>query len=109
MKHYEIKLSFQTYRDLTLKETTQLINNLLLQIEEPTNSDQEDEDYETKIINYSIEDFDVNPKCCEHDFESACACCMAECDNCLEAQWRAIAHPLRGGRWHSPKSGEWEG
>lgn len=25
------------------------------------------------------------PKCCEHDYESACACCMAECDNCLEA------------------------
>jgi hypothetical protein len=24
-------------------------------------------------------------KCCEHSFESACACCMAECDNCLEA------------------------
>ena len=24
-------------------------------------------------------------KCCEHNFESACACCMAECDNCLEA------------------------
>ncbi len=51
MRHYEIKLSFQTYRELTSQESTQLINNLLLQIEEPTNSDQENEDYETKIIN----------------------------------------------------------
>lgn len=30
-----------------------------------------------------IEQFEA--KCCEHDFESACACCMAECNNCLEA------------------------
>ena len=84
MKHYEVKLSFQTYRDLTLKETTQLINNLLLQIEEPTNSDQEDEDYETKIINYSIEDFDVDPKCCKHDKDPDCDCCNAVCPDCLD-------------------------
>lgn len=25
-----------------------------------------------------------DPKCCNHDFESACACCIAECDNCQE-------------------------
>jgi hypothetical protein len=30
-----------------------------------------------------VESFEA--KCCEHGFESACACCMAECDNCLEA------------------------
>jgi len=24
-------------------------------------------------------------KCCEHDYESACACCSAECPNCLDA------------------------
>jgi hypothetical protein len=30
-----------------------------------------------------IEQFEA--KCCEHGFESACLCCMAECDNCLEA------------------------
>lgn len=84
MKHYEFKLSFQTYRDLTLEETTQLMNNLLLQIEEPTNSDQEDEDYETKIINYSIEDFDVDPKCCKHDKDPDCDCCNAVCPDCLD-------------------------
>ena len=39
-----------------------------------------------------------DPKCCEHDYESACACCIGECDNCYEEentktiQWRAIAH-----------------
>jgi hypothetical protein len=25
-----------------------------------------------------------DPKCCDHDFESGCACCMAECENCQE-------------------------
>ena len=24
------------------------------------------------------------PKCCEHDYESACACCLAECEDCQE-------------------------
>ncbi len=76
MRHYEIKLSFQTYRELTSQESTQLINNLLLQIEEPTNSDQENEDYETKIINYSIQDFDVDDKCCQHDLDPDCDCIL---------------------------------
>lgn len=26
------------------------------------------------------------PKCCEHDFESACACCMGDCDDCQDEQ-----------------------
>ncbi len=84
MRHYEIKLSFQTYRELTSQESTQLINNLLLQIEEPTNSDQENEDYETKIINYSIQDFDVDDKCCQHDLDPNCDCCNAVCPDCQD-------------------------
>ncbi len=84
MRHYEIKLSFQTYRELTSQESTQLINNLLLQIEEPTNSDQENEDYETKIINYSIQDFDVDDKCCQHDLDPDCDCCNAVCPDCQD-------------------------
>lgn len=84
MRHYEIKLSFQTYRELTSQESTQLINNLLLQIEEPTNSNQEDEDYETKIINYSIQDFDVDAKCCQHDLDPDCDCCNAICPDCQD-------------------------
>ena len=47
MKHYEIKLSFETYRDLTADELSNLEGHLTLQIEEPANADQEDEDYET--------------------------------------------------------------
>jgi len=27
-----------------------------------------------------------DPKCCTHDFESACACCLAECDDCQDEQ-----------------------
>ncbi len=49
MRHYEFKLSFQTYRDLTADELANLEGALTLQIQEPTNADQEDEDYETKF------------------------------------------------------------
>ena len=48
-----------------------------------------------------IEQFEA--KCCDHDFGGDCRCCCNECENCLEAQWRAISHPLRGEGWHSPK------
>jgi hypothetical protein len=27
-----------------------------------------------------------DPKCCAHDYESACACCLAECDDCQDEQ-----------------------
>ena len=27
-------------------------------------------------------------ECCEHEYESACACCIGECDNC------AITDPM---------------
>jgi hypothetical protein len=26
------------------------------------------------------------PKCCDHDYESGCACCLAECDECQDEQ-----------------------
>jgi hypothetical protein len=84
MKHYEIKLSFQTYRDLTQQELMDLENALTLQIEEPTNSDQEDEDYETKSINYSVQSSDVDDKCCQHDLDPKCDCCNAVCPDCQD-------------------------
>ena len=27
---------------------------------------------------------EIDPKCCKHDFESSCACCMKDCPNCLD-------------------------
>jgi hypothetical protein len=27
-----------------------------------------------------------DPKCCTHDFESACACCLGDCDDCQDEQ-----------------------
>jgi hypothetical protein len=27
-----------------------------------------------------------DPKCCAHDFESACACCLGDCDECQDEQ-----------------------
>jgi hypothetical protein len=84
MKHYEFKLSFQTYRDLTQQELMDLENALTLQIEEPTNSDQEDADYETKFINCTIQGFDVDEKCCKHDKDPDCDCCNAVCPDCLD-------------------------
>jgi hypothetical protein len=84
MKHYEIKISFQTYRDLTAEELSNLETALTLQIEEPTNSDQEDEDYETKLVGYSVEQSDVDPKCCKHGFDKDCDCCNAVCPDCQD-------------------------
>jgi hypothetical protein len=84
MQHYEIKLSFQTHRDLTAEELSNLEGHLLLQIEEPTNADQEDEDYEAKSINFSIQQFDVEAKCCSHDKDPNCDCCNAVCPDCQD-------------------------
>ena len=84
MKHYEFKLSFQTYRDLTQQELMDLENALTLQIEEPTNSDQEDADYETNFINCTIQGFDVDEKCCQHGKDPDCDCCNAVCPDCLD-------------------------
>jgi hypothetical protein len=25
-----------------------------------------------------------DPKCCDHEFESACACCLGDCDDCQD-------------------------
>ena len=27
-----------------------------------------------------------DPKCCQHDFESGCACCLGDCDECQDEQ-----------------------
>lgn len=56
MKTYKIELTFSTNKDLNTSESTALINALLLQIEEPTNMDQEPEEYETSQIDYKMEE-----------------------------------------------------
>jgi hypothetical protein len=56
MTHYKIEITFSTDKDLTEDQSMQLINALLLQIEEPTDYDQNDEDYETSQINYKMEE-----------------------------------------------------
>ena len=28
----------------------------------------------------------LDPKCCEHEFESACPCCLGDCDECQDEQ-----------------------
>jgi len=53
---YKIEITFTTDKDLTEDQSMQLINALLLQIEEPTDYDQNDEDYETSQINYKMEE-----------------------------------------------------
>jgi hypothetical protein len=52
---YKIELTFTTDKNLTEDQSMQLINALLLQIEEPTDYDQNDEDYETSQITYKME------------------------------------------------------
>lgn len=90
MKHYEFKLSFQTYRDLTQQELMDLENALTLQIEEPVNSNQENEEYETKFINCTIEGFDVDEKCCQHSKDPDCDCCNAVCPDCQDDDYYLI-------------------
>jgi len=53
---YKIEITFTTDKDLTKDQSMELINALLLQIEEPTDYDQNAEDYETSEINYKMEE-----------------------------------------------------
>jgi hypothetical protein len=53
---YKIEITFSTDKDLTEDQSMQLVNALLLQIEEPTDYDQNAEDYETSEINYKMEE-----------------------------------------------------
>ena len=55
-KNYKVEITFATDRDLTPDELDNLEGNLTLQINEPTNEDNEDETYETKEIAYKIEE-----------------------------------------------------
>ena len=54
-KNYKVEINFATDRDLTPEELDNLEGNLTLQINEPTNEDNEDETYETKEITYKME------------------------------------------------------
>lgn len=56
MKTYKISFTFSTDRELTDDEGENLMNALLLQIEEPTDYDQNPEDYETSQIDYEMEE-----------------------------------------------------
>jgi hypothetical protein len=53
---YKIEITFTTDKDLNPDQSMELINALLLQIEEPTDYDQNAEDYETKEITYKMEE-----------------------------------------------------
>ena len=52
---YKIEITFSTDRLLEFAELINLENAITLQIEEPTDYDQNAEDYETKDINYQIQ------------------------------------------------------
>ena len=55
MPKYKIEITFSTDRDLTPDELDNLEGHLVLQINEPTNEDNEDETYETKETTYKME------------------------------------------------------
>jgi hypothetical protein len=52
---YKIEITFSSDRALTPYELNDLETNLMLQIDEPTNANQEDETYETSNANYKTE------------------------------------------------------
>jgi len=55
MSNYKVEINFATDRDLTPDELDNLEGHLVLQINEPTNEDNEDETYETKETTYKME------------------------------------------------------
>jgi len=55
MPKYKIEITFLTDRLLELEELINLQNAITLQIEEPTDYDQNDETYKTKDTNYQIQ------------------------------------------------------
>ena len=54
-KIYKIEITFTTDQELTNGELLDLENAITLQIEEPTDYDQNDVSYETKEITYKME------------------------------------------------------
>jgi hypothetical protein len=56
MHTYKIEITFSTDKDLNADQLANLENALLLQIEEPTDYDQNAEDYETSQITYKMEE-----------------------------------------------------
>jgi hypothetical protein len=55
MQRYKIEIKFTADRELSFDELVNLENAINLQIEEPTDYDQNDETYETKEITYYIQ------------------------------------------------------
>jgi len=46
-------------------------------------------DYGTWDGSYCANEKDIthfDPKCCDHDYESACPCCLGDCDDCQDEQ-----------------------
>jgi hypothetical protein len=56
MHTYKIGFTFSTNKELSESEFTNLMNALLLQIEDPTDYEQNPEEYETSQITYEIEE-----------------------------------------------------
>lgn len=52
---YKIEITFTTDQELTNGELADLESAITLQIEEPTDYDQNDVSYQTSQINYTIE------------------------------------------------------
>jgi len=55
MQRYKIEIKFTADRELTSDELVNLDNAINLQIDEPTDYDQNDETYETSEITYYIQ------------------------------------------------------
>jgi hypothetical protein len=56
MSNYRIEITFSTDKDLNADQLANLENAISLQIEEPTDYDQNAEDYETSQITYKMEE-----------------------------------------------------
>lgn len=56
LTNYKIEITFSTDKVLTSDELENLEGAILLQLQEPTDYDQNPENYETHLINYEIKE-----------------------------------------------------
>ena len=55
MTNYKIEITFSTDKDLNADQLANIEGAILLQIDEPTDYNQNNEDYETSLTTYEME------------------------------------------------------
>ncbi len=78
------KLGLQEITEDKTKVKLHFLNSDFTKGETWINYNASNRDYETKFINCTIQNFDVDDKCCQHDLDPDCDCCNAVCPDCQD-------------------------